>query len=85
MLRDLAILLEELQQGLTSAISDPALDMRITNAQILLPVDMRIIFRDGGVVLQGDVQRASDDQHWFDGFSRLQIEWQEIPVEEVLL
>jgi len=85
MLRDLDVLLDELQQGLMSVLDEKVIHLRIKNAEILLPVDLRIIFRDGGVIIQGDVQRNYDDAHWFDDFSRLRIVWQEMATEEVLL
>jgi len=85
MLRDLATVIEDLHQGLLSAIDVPHEHFRLNQAEILLPVDMRIIFRDEGAVLQGDVQRVRDDINWRHGISRLQVEWQTMATEEVIL
>lgn len=81
MLRDLSYVLAELQQGLIEAATDPRLKIQIVSAEMLLPIDIRLVFQNGGTVLQGDVQRATEDANWNKQVSRLRIGWQQIPTE----
>ncbi|XZG68933.1 hypothetical protein ACTSKR_09725 [Chitinibacteraceae bacterium HSL-7] len=80
MLRDLSDMLMDLHDGVCVA-SARAAGVRIVNAEMTLPVDVRAVFRDGGCVLQADVLRNRVDADWLDTPSRLLIVWSEMPVE----
>ncbi|HSC79579.1 MAG TPA: hypothetical protein VLC08_04435 [Chitinolyticbacter sp.] len=81
MLRDLSEVLLDLHDGVTAASSRSLLGVRIVDAQMTLPVEVRAIFRDGGCVLQADVLRNRADADWLAVPSRLAITWAETPVE----
>lgn len=85
MLRDLSYVLAELQTALIDAATDPRLKIQIVSAEMLLPIDIRLVFQHGGAVMQGDVQRASKDANWNKDVSRLRIGWQQIPTEQMPL
>lgn len=85
MLRDLSYVLAELQQGLIEAATDPRLKIQIVSAEMLLPIDIRLVFQNGGAVLQGDVQRATEDANLNKQVSSLRIGWQQIPTELMLV
>ncbi|TJZ76212.1 hypothetical protein [Chitiniphilus eburneus] len=83
MLRDLSDVLVELQEGVTGASARWRLGMRLTQAEMTLPMDVRAIFRDGGCVLLADVLRNYADSGWQMSPSRLQVVWNEMPTEEL--
>lgn len=82
MLRDLATVLTDLHSGmlgLAQAGTDLPGGVRIQHAEMTLPVDTNLVFRDGGCVLQADVCRNYADAAWRDAPTRLQLTWAEIP------
>ncbi|TQV85964.1 hypothetical protein [Aliikangiella coralliicola] len=83
MLRDFSMVLQDLQLALTEVSSDPLNPVSIVDAEMLLPIDMRVIFRDQGTVLQGDVPRSNDAANWFQRISRIRIHWQQMSVHSV--
>jgi hypothetical protein len=81
MLRDLAAVIEDLHEGLQTLTTGRA--VRLTNAQMTLPVDSALTLRDGGCVLRADVSRNYADVIWWSQSSRLTLEWRELPTESL--
>ncbi|UXY14503.1 hypothetical protein N8I74_14420 [Chitiniphilus purpureus] len=81
MLRDLADVLLDLHEGMTAASQRWHTGVRLVDAQMALPMEVRAVFRDGGVVLQADVLRNLADAGWLAQPSRLTLTWSETPVE----
>jgi hypothetical protein len=79
MLRDLATVLTELHGGLQAAAERAG--VRVTHAQMVLPVDTALVLKDGGCVLQADVARSYADADWREQPCRLTLEWHEMPTE----
>jgi hypothetical protein len=75
MLRELSQLLGELHDGLV-AIEDRA-GMRLSEVDMTLPIELRLVFRDGGCVLLGDFSRSNEINTWTPTPSRLGIGWSE--------
>jgi len=73
MLRELSQLLDELHDGLLAVQARGG--VQLSNVEMTLPLDLRPILRDGGVVLLADVprNRAADD--WLASPSRLHVTW----------
>lgn len=79
MLRDLATVLCDLHAGLQVAAERAG--VRVTQAEMTLPVDTALALKDGGCVLQADVARSLADDSWREQPSRLTLVWQEMPTE----
>jgi len=47
-----------------------------------LPLDLRVVFADGGARLDADVPRSLADAHWRDGVSRIRLAIVACPCEE---
>ena len=73
MLRELSTLLGELHDGLTDI--EVRGGVRLANVDMVLPLELRPIFRDGGCVLLADVPRSSGVDAWIASPSRLSIGW----------
>ena len=73
MLRELAALLGELHDGLTGIEARDG--VRLANVDMVLPLELRPIFRDGGCVLLADVPRNSGVDAWISSPSKLSIGW----------
>ena len=80
MLRELSTVLIEMQEALApfTAGADagaPAGDTRIRlrDATLELPLDLRVVFADGGAHLDADVPRSLADSNWRDGTSRIRL------------
>jgi len=73
MLRELSTLLAELHDGLTNI--EACNGVRLANVDMVLPLELRPIFRDGGCVLLADVPRNSGVDAWIASPSRLSIGW----------
>ncbi len=84
MLRELSTVLIEMQEALApftagalagADASGPAGDTRIRlrDAMLELPLDLRVVFADGGARLDADVPRSLADSNWRDGTSRLRL------------
>ncbi|GAA5785136.1 hypothetical protein GCM10007860_33610 [Chitiniphilus shinanonensis] len=83
MLRDLSDVLVELQEGISAAGARRGLGVRLTEAEMTLPMDVRPVFRDGGCVVLADVLRNYADADWLETPSRLYVRWGETPTEEL--
>jgi hypothetical protein len=73
MLRELSTLLGELHDGLTGIEARDG--VRLANVDMVLPLELRPIFRDGGCVLLADVPRNSGIDAWIATPSKLSIGW----------
>ena len=81
MLRDLATVLEDLHHGMQAAADRAGPGVRISAAQIVLPVDAALVLKDGGCALLVDVARNAADATWSATPSRLTLGWGEVPTE----
>jgi len=81
MLRDLATVLEDLHRGIQAAADRVHSGVRITHAEMTLPVDTTLVLKDGGCVLLADVARNPADAQWQASPSRLTLVWDEVPTE----
>lgn len=81
MLRELAIVLDELHDGLTSAAARRLAGVRLSHAEMVLPMDIVPVFQDGGCAVLADVCRSYADAAWGEPSSRLTITWAELPTE----
>ncbi|MCW8880441.1 MAG: hypothetical protein OQJ89_13610 [Kangiellaceae bacterium] len=75
MLRDFSTVLIDLQQALVQASESSNGMISVLDAEMKIPIDMRVIFRDGEAILQGDVPRSIEDANWFNELSSLKIHW----------
>ncbi|WP_196137477.1 hypothetical protein [Aliikangiella sp. G2MR2-5] len=82
MLRDFSTVLIDLQQALVEASEKSKGMISVLDAEMKIPIDMRVIFRDGEAVLLGDVPRSIEDANWFDELSSLKICWQQTDMSE---
>jgi hypothetical protein len=84
MLRELATVLLEMQESLAPfAVEAPAGPrIRLQDAVLELPLDLRVVFADGGARLDADVPRSLADAHWRDGVSRIRLAIVACPCEE---
>jgi hypothetical protein len=73
MLRELSALLGELHDGVTGI--EARNGVRLANVDMVLPLELRPVFRDGGCVLLADVPRNSGVDAWIASPSRLSIGW----------
>jgi hypothetical protein len=87
MLRDLATVLEDLQEALQGyGRMHGALhgtEVRLERADLTLPMDFTAILRDGSCVLLADVNRSRAATGWVDQPSRLHLVWVAVPVAEL--
>jgi hypothetical protein len=81
MLRDLSWVLIDLHGGLQSAAQRAG--VRITRAEMTLPVDTALALKGGGCVLLADVARSYADASWREQPSRLTLAWQQMPTEDL--
>jgi hypothetical protein len=81
MLRDLATVLVDLHGGLQAAAERAG--VRVTQAEMTLPVDTALALKDGGCVLLADVARSHADAGWRAETCRLTLVWRETPKEEL--
>jgi len=81
MLRDLSTVLEDLHRGMLAAADRAGPGVRINHAEMSLPVDAALVFKDGGCVLLADVARSHADASWRESPSRLTLVWAEMPTE----
>lgn len=81
MLRDLAAVLADLQGGLQSAAQRAG--VRLTQAEMTLPVDTALALKGGGCVLLADVARSYADAGWREQPCRLTLAWQQVPTEDL--
>ena len=93
MLRELSTVLIEMQEALApftaGAIAGddaggPAGDTRIRlrDALLELPLDLRVVFADGGPRLDADVPRSLSDSNWRDGTSRIRLSIVAVPAPD---
>ena len=82
MLRELSTVLIEMQEALApfTAGASPGEDaadgdtrIRLRDATLELPLDLRVVFADGGARLDADVPRSLADSSWRDGTSRIRL------------
>lgn len=73
MLRELSHLLDDLHAGLVQ------LELRdgvaISGVEMTLPLEFRVVLRDGGCVLLADVPRARESIDWQPAPSKLRLGW----------
>jgi len=81
MLRDLSTVLRDLHDGLQAAAQRAG--VRVTQAEMTLPVDTALALRDGGCVLLADVARSYADADWREQPCRLTLVWQQVATEEL--
>jgi hypothetical protein len=72
MLRELHQLLGELHDGLDAIESR---GVRLTRVDMVLPLELRPVLRDGGCVLLADVPRQRAADAWSASPSRLVVGW----------
>jgi hypothetical protein len=82
MLRDLATVVLDLHEGLRRVTQYNG--VRLTKAEMTLPVDSVLVLRDGGCALLADVSRNFADTAWWTEPSRLTLSWSEYPTESLL-
>lgn len=75
MLRELHRLLDELHDGLNAIEVHGG--VRLSNVDMVLPLELRPVFRDGGCVLLADLPRQRTVDAWLASPSRLVIGWSE--------
>lgn len=73
MMRELSQLLQELHDGLVAIEAREGL--RLSRVDMTLPIDLRLVFRDGGCVLLADFTRSSEVNSWNVTPSRLTLGW----------
>jgi hypothetical protein len=76
MLRQLSTVLVEMQEALAPfnvSAQQEAPGIRLHDANLELPVDLRIVFADGGPLLEADVPRSYADSNWRDGCSHIRL------------
>lgn len=73
MLRELAHLLDELHDGLSAVELHGG--VRLSNVDMVLPLQLRPVFRNGGCVLLADVPRQRGVDTWLASPSRLVVGW----------
>ena len=77
MLRELSHLLDDLHTGLVQ------LDLRdgvaLSGVEMTLPLEFRVLLRDGGCVLLADVPRARESIDWQPITSKLRVGWEGRP------
>lgn len=81
MLRDLATVLTDLQGGLQAAAERAG--VRVTQAEMTLPVDTALALKDGGCVLLADVARSHADDRWREQPCRLTLVWRQQATEDL--
>jgi hypothetical protein len=81
MLRDLATVVLDLHEGLQQVSKYNG--VRLTQAEMTLPVDSALSLRDGGCTLLADVTRNHADAAWWSEPSRLTLAWAEYPTENL--
>jgi len=81
MLRDLCAVLADLQGGLQAAAGRAG--VRLTQAEMTLPVDTVLALKGGGCVLLADVARSYADAGWREQPCRLTLSWQQVPTEDL--
>ncbi len=83
MLRELSTVLLEMQESLAPfggpVGDDTAPRIRLQDAVLELPLDLRLVIADGGVRLEADVPRSLADMNWRDGSSRLRLRIEAMP------
>jgi len=74
MLRELSTVLVEMQEALAPFVAgaDDA-RVRLRDAALELPLDLRVVFADGAPRLDADVPRSLADMNWRDGSSRIRL------------
>ncbi|MBO9645334.1 MAG: hypothetical protein J7603_19665, partial [Pseudacidovorax sp.] len=82
MLRDLATVLADLQQGLQVAAQRAG--MQLTHAEMTLPVDTALTLQGGSCVLRADVVRSYADADWREQPARLGLTWVPMAPEDIL-
>jgi hypothetical protein len=77
MLRELSTVLLELQESLlpfgAGSLDETGTQVRLHAAQLVLPLDLRIVLAEGAPQLQADVPRSSADLNWRGEPSRLSL------------
>ena len=76
MLRELQHLLNELHDGLNAI--DSRGGVRLSNVDMVLPLELRPVLRDGGCVLLADVPRQRRIDAWVASPSKLVIGWSSV-------
>jgi hypothetical protein len=84
MLRDLSTVLEDLHGGVQAYAGKAANGVRITKAEMTLPVNAVLVLKDGGCALLADVTRNYADALWNETPSRLTLVWAETPTETLI-
>jgi hypothetical protein len=86
MLRELSTVLLEMQDALAPfqgpAAPATASRIRLQDATLELPLDLRVVLADGGARLEADVPRSLADANWRAGCSRLRLTIQAVPWPE---
>ena len=97
MLRELSTVLIEMQDALApftagavalehaQAVADAGAGdtrIRLRDATLELPLDLRVVFADGGARLDADVPRSLSDSNWRDGTSRLHLTIVAVPADD---
>lgn len=82
MLRDLHLVVEDLQRGMQAATVGSG--VHITNAEMVLPVEAALVLKDGGCAMLADVSRNHADAQWLESPSRLRLVWGEVPTEDLV-
>ena len=77
MLRELSQLLDELHEGLVQLELREGVALR--GVEMTLPLEFRVVLRDGGCALLADVPRAREGHDWLPRASRLSVGWGESP------
>lgn len=73
MLRELSQLLDDLYDGLAAVQAREGVSL--SGIEMVLPLELRPVFRDGGCVLLADVPRNSMADDWSAAPSRLHLSW----------
>jgi len=82
MLRDLATMLADLQEGLQAAARRAG--VQLTHAEMTLPVDTALTLQDGGCLLRADVVRSYADEGWREQPARLELTWVPMAPDAIL-
>jgi hypothetical protein len=87
MLRELSQTLLDLHAGfeqMAAQSSTHGASIRLTGMELTLPVDLRMIFADGGCRLLTDVPRSRSEGALATPSSRLMVRWEQRPVGNVI-
>lgn len=78
MMRDLSSVIEELHAAV-GAVPAAGQGVRIVGLEMMLPMDLQPVFKDGGCTMLADVARTRAEAAWRQGRSQMRVVWRLLP------